>query len=126
MAAILSQLPPLPRLGLTPTPPLSPLQMPKEVSPYGSPWPEGAAHASEELPVPQGRGVLGCWRPGGPRGARGLLSQLQEEFVSERGQVPAGLEHTLHQGPRAPRPLQGLQRQEQPHGLLAQGRVAGT
>lgn len=100
--------------------------MPQEVPPYSSPRPEGAAHTSEELPVPQDRGVLGSRGPGGACGARGLLSQLQEEFVSERGQVPASLEHTLHQGPGAPRPLQGLQRQEQPHRLLAQGCVART
>lgn len=100
--------------------------MPQEVPPYGYPRPEGAAHAGEELPVPQSRGVLGSRGPGRTRGARGLLSQLQEEFVAQRGQVPAGLEHTLHQGPGAPRPLQRLQRQEQPHRLLAQGCVAWT
>lgn len=82
--------------------------MSKEVTSYSSPRPEGAAHAGEELPVPEGCGVLGSGEPGGARGARGLLSQLQEEFVAKRGQVPAGLKYTLHQGPGAPRPLQGL------------------
>lgn len=100
--------------------------MPQEVPPYSSPRPEGAAHAGKELPVPQGCRVLGSREPGRTCRARGLLSQLQEEFVPECRQVPAGLEHTLHQGPRAPCPLQCLECKEQPHSLLSQGCIAWT
>lgn len=62
-----------------------------------------------------GLGQLAAWAPRGPEVC---FAQLQEEFVSERRQVPGRSGAHLHQGPGAPRPLQGSVCQEQPHGLL--------